>query len=343
MTHITKSNCTSLFGLSRLAPRILSRATKLRLASTLSVLTLALTGFSAVRADGALVEWGNLQLTSLAPAPGGGFWVQQDTEQYDAFWEWAGTTLWKNGAPDVGSSVWKRGSIAAVPGRDGYFVVGYNGQIWAMGDTGENTVIPKDVNKNLMEFSGFIPGIAANWIVAAAAHPSGRGGWALGKDGAVWTWGHVSSYGDVKTEVVTGIYPVAIAATPSGNGYIIAMSDGGIHARGDAPFYASHPPTNGNPLTGIALYIGSDGKVQGYWMVDKAGGVFNCGAAPFWGSTGGNGSDITNIVSFPQAKWGEPPQRTRGYAWVSKYGNVTSVGEQPAPPPHQCTPFCNRS
>jgi hypothetical protein len=76
--------------------------------------------------------------------------------------------------------------------------------------------------------------------------------------------------------------PTAIVATPSGNGYYILLSDGGVFTFGDAVFYGS---TGGNKpggrdVTGLALSIADDGQVNGYWMVASDGGVFTFRNAP---------------------------------------------------------------
>jgi hypothetical protein len=70
----------------------------------------------------------------LAPAPAGGFWVHYDNPELleddplDAV-----TTPWW-GAPDLGSVSW-RGSIAAIPGKNAYYIVTPFGRVYARGDT----------------------------------------------------------------------------------------------------------------------------------------------------------------------------------------------------------------
>jgi hypothetical protein len=78
-------------------------------------------------------------------------------------------------------------------------------------------------------------------------------------------------------------------------------------------------------VTGMALSIANDDRVNGYWLVASDGGVHTFGGTPFWGSTGGNneGSPVTSMVSLPAPVWGKPPERTRGYAWVNTRGEVT--------------------
>jgi hypothetical protein len=74
---------------------------------------------------------------------------------------------------------------------------------------------------------------------------------------------------------------VAIAATPSGQGYWLVAADGGIFAFGDAVFDGSTGAIHLNmPVVGIAPY----GNDAGYWLVAQDGGIFAFGGAPFLGS-----------------------------------------------------------
>jgi hypothetical protein len=249
-------------------------------------------------------------LTSIAAAPAGGFWVQVET----------GGTVAVDGAPNFGS-IDLGGSIAAIPGRNGYFIVSSGGRIFARGDA------PQLCDGLLSDCSGFPKNaVASQSIVGAAATPSGNGLWALSRDRKVWTAGDARSHGDVQSDPSI---PTGIAATPSGNGYYIVMKDGGVFSFGDALFYGSNggKPPGGHPVTGIAQSIGDGGKVNGYWLVADDGGVFTYGSAPFWGSPGGRngGSPVTSIVSFPAAAPNGPPHRTRGYAWVHQNGQVAVV------------------
>jgi hypothetical protein len=265
------------------------------------------------------------QLTSIAVAPNGGFWVLRDKFEITGFGgqrrgltKQDGELVSIGGAP-VTWPAYYAGSIAAIPGRNAYWIVTWYGSIINRGDA------PALCGGNLTLCSGFEGGEPGykEMIVAAAARPQGDGLWAVSRKGQVWTAGNARSYGDVQhqSHPVTGI-----VATPSGNGYYIVAEDGGVFSFGDAVFLGS---TGGNPpggrkITGMALSILSDGQVNGYWLVGEDGGVHAMGGALFWGSTGGNdgGSPVTNIVSFPAPVPGQPPQATKGYAWVHKDGRV---------------------
>ncbi len=78
--------------------------------------------------------------------------------------------------------------------------------------------------------------------------------------------------------------PVAgLAVTPSGNGYWLVASDGGIFAFGDAVFRGSTGATRLNqPIVGMAATPSGNG----YWLVASDGGIFAFGAV-FHGAMGG--------------------------------------------------------
>lgn len=76
-----------------------------------------------------------------------------------------------------------------------------------------------------------------------------------------------------------------IAATSTGNGYVVARPTGAVFAYGDANFHggANDPAGTlqpGDAIVGIALRPQNDG----YWLTSKNGGVFAYGAADFHGA-----------------------------------------------------------
>ena len=76
---------------------------------------------------------------------------------------------------------------------------------------------------------------------------------------------------------------VDISATPSGNGYWLVATDGGIFSFGDAKFFGSTGAMRLNkPIVGMAA--APTGK--GYWFVASDGGLFSFGATRFFGSLG---------------------------------------------------------
>src|SRR5438309_719507 len=74
-----------------------------------------------------------------------------------------------------------------------------------------------------------------------------------------------------------------MAPTPSGAGYWLVASDGGIFSFGDAKFYGSTGSIKLNkPITGMASTPGG----AGYWLVASDGGIFSFGDPKIFGSTG---------------------------------------------------------
>ena len=74
-----------------------------------------------------------------------------------------------------------------------------------------------------------------------------------------------------------------MAATPTGHGYWLVASDGGIFTFGDAAFYGS---TGAHPLNKPIVGMAATPTGHGYWLVASDGGIFTFGDARFYGSTG---------------------------------------------------------
>jgi Cu/Zn superoxide dismutase len=79
--------------------------------------------------------------------------------------------------------------------------------------------------------------------------------------------------------------PIAIAATPSGAGYIVAAEDGGVFAYGDAKFLGS---MGGKPLADSIVDAAMTPTGKGYWLAGGDGGIYAFGDAAFVGSHGGS-------------------------------------------------------
>jgi len=89
---------------------------------------------------------------------------------------------------------------------------------------------------------------------------------------------------------VEGLVP-----TPSGNGYWLVASDGGIFAFGDATFRGSMGGTRLNkPVVGMVQYG------DGYLMVGQDGGIFSFSDQAFVGSLGANppAHPITSVAAL---------------------------------------------
>ncbi len=110
---------------------------------------------------------------------------------------------------------------------------------------------------------------------------------------------------------------VGMAATPDGQGYWLAASDGGIFSFGDAKFDGSMGGSHLNaPVVGMAAT--PDG--QGYWLVASDGGTFSFGDAAFYGSTG----DL--ILNQPIVGMAATPDG-QGYWLVASDGGIFSFGD----------------
>jgi hypothetical protein len=108
-----------------------------------------------------------------------------------------------------------------------------------------------------------------------------------------------------------------MAATPTGAGYWLVASDGGIFSFGDAKFFGSTGNIALNkPIEGMA----ATPTGAGYWFVASDGGIFSFGDAQFYGSTGA----ITlnqPIVDMAATKSGQ------GYWMVAADGGIFTFGD----------------
>jgi hypothetical protein len=124
------------------------------------------------------------------------------------------------------------------PTGAGYWILASNGKIYAFGDA-------RSVRSKLAA------GGVDFWPT-----PSGAGHWLLLPDGRVGAYGDADHFGDIPSLETTWTKPaVAIAGMPSGRGYAIASSDGGIFNFGSSPFLGSLGGS-GRRIVGMALAFG---------------------------------------------------------------------------------------
>ncbi|MGI8793948.1 MAG: L,D-transpeptidase family protein [Acidimicrobiales bacterium] len=109
---------------------------------------------------------------------------------------------------------------------------------------------------------------------------------------------------------------IDMAVTPSGNGYWLVSSDGGIFSFGDAGFHGS---TGSMTLNAPIVGITATPTGRGYWLVASDGGVFSFGDAKFFGSTGDIrlNKAVTGMAATPTGD---------GYWMVASDGGVFSFG-----------------
>jgi hypothetical protein len=113
---------------------------------------------------------------------------------------------------------------------------------------------------------------------------------------------------------------VGAAATPSGRGYWLVASDGGVFTYGDATFAGSLGGKGVKDVVGMT----ADSAGTGYWLVGADGGVFAFGTAAFGGSLPGMGISVSDIVGIAANPAGA------GYWLAGKDGSVYALGGAPA-------------
>ena len=212
-------------------------------------------------------------------------------------------------------------SIALTPSGDGYWVMNsLTGLVFGSGDAGL-VGTPNDPEHRFQDVSPeFTPQFRQ-----VVATPSGHGYWVYevgaSDTGIVDPYGDAVSYGDttklLQQHVVSGYdgSPVAMAATPDGNGYWEVYSDGGVFAFGDAHFYGSMA---GHWLAAPVVGITSTADGKGYWLVSREGGVFAFGDARFSGAV--NYNQHPAIVGLARNPAGP------GYWLASDNGGVYAFG-----------------
>ena len=131
---------------------------------------------------------------------------------------------------------------------------------------------------------------------------------------SVLGFGAAAFHGAPKTPLPFPI--VGIESTPTGAGYWLVASDGGVYNYGDARFYGS---MGGHSLAAPIVDIARTVSGRGYWLVAADGGVFSFGDARYLGSMGGHplAAPIVGMASDPVAA---------GYWMVAADGGIFSFG-----------------
>jgi hypothetical protein len=134
--------------------------------------------------------------------------------------------------------------------------------------------------------------------------------------GPVLPFGGAVSYGSL-SGVQLNKPIVGMAATPTGHGYWLVASDGGIFSFGDAHFHGSMGGTRLNaPVVGMA----ASPTGNGYWLVATDGGIFTFGDAHFHGSTGNLrlNAPVVGMAASPTGN---------GYWLVATDGGIFTFGD----------------
>jgi uncharacterized protein YkwD len=110
---------------------------------------------------------------------------------------------------------------------------------------------------------------------------------------------------------------VDMTNTPTGAGYWLVASDGGIFSYGDARFYGS---TGAIRLKKQIVGMTGTKHGKGYWLVAADGGIFSFGDARFYGSTGAIRlkQPVVGMAATPSG---------RGYWLVASDGGIFSFGD----------------
>ena len=112
-------------------------------------------------------------------------------------------------------------------------------------------------------------------IVGMAADPATGGYWLVASDGGVFSFNapfHGSTGGLVLKQPVVGVQ-----AASDGSGYRLAAADGGVFSF-NLPFEGSYTDQDPNPMVAIVGFGGT-----GYSLLDRCGGVYSFGSAPYLG------------------------------------------------------------
>lgn len=154
---------------------------------------------------------------------------------------------------------------------------------------------------------------------AIAATPSGNGYWLLNSFRSATAYGLAGQALKVGCTSLNGAagFWTGIASSPTGNGFFVTASNGGVMGCGDAvPSGGLAAQRLNAPVIGIAAT--PDGK--GYWLLSGDGGVFSFGDARFYGSMGGVklNAPVIGIAATPDGK---------GYWLAALDGGVFSFGD----------------
>ncbi len=105
--------------------------------------------------------------------------------------------------------------------------------------------------------------------------------------GELRDWVHDGMHIERPTTLLINKPACCILPTPTGKGYYVVSTDGGVFSYGDAVFYGSlaDKPLN-RPISDAVMHPTG----RGYWLLGEDGGVFAFGAAEFFGApTAGRG------------------------------------------------------
>ena len=144
------------------------------------------------------------------------------------------------------------------------------------------------------------------------------GGWGVTPWGQVFTDSSAEAghYGDMNGQRLNQPI-VGMAPTPTGLGYWLVASDGGMFTFGDARFLGS---TGAIALNKPIVAMAATPTGNGYWLAASDGGLFTFGDAKFLGSMGATplNQPVVGMV---------PTTSGRGYWMVAADGGIFTFGD----------------
>ena len=196
-------------------------------------------------------------------------------------------------------------AMAVTSDGGGYWVTQSNGDVIAYGDAAQYPASTADSAP--MSSVSTIPGSSGYVLLANDGAVDGVGAAAEGS----------------ATSVGSACDAVAIAATPDGHGYWVALSTGGVLSLGDAALRGN---ASGSGTSVVDMAVTADGG--GYWLVASDGGIFNYGDAQFYGSA-------SSLSERPHSGDGSYPGRegllAGGFRWQRLLLRRCELLRQPSP------------
>jgi hypothetical protein len=200
------------------------------------------------------------------------------------------------------------------PTPHGYWLVAGDGGIFTFGSA---------------HFYGSTGSIRLQRPVVGMTPTADRAGyWMVATDGGMFAFGDARFFGSIPG---VGLAPadslapkrlaapiVAMVASPTGQGYLLVASDGGVFAFGNALFHGSCPGIGG--CNGSVIAVVPDAGEQGYWVVTSTGHVYAFGNAKnvASGEPGATPAPITGATASADG---------RGYLIVDAKGDVYNYGD----------------
>jgi hypothetical protein len=117
-----------------------------------------------------------------------------------------------------------------------------------------------------------------------------------------------------------------MSRTPSGRGYWLVASDGGVFSFGDARFYGS---TGAIALNEPIVAMAPHPSGRGYWLLSYDGGIFTFGVARYHGS-GATTPRYWKIMSMAPTADGKGYWLLAANGEVLSYGTATDQGWRPS-------------